>query len=167
MVFAFAFHAHVQLRILTHIVISFVHHFLPEFDFSLVCLWFPSCPLLLPLSFRKTFCLFFIKYPGILGVAALLCPRPDITANVHFIISSPWSNVVFVREGRFFCPSALGPCRYGLNSFIIPYHISFLKPSGSLSYPCQRKGPYISFSSSTYISSVHIIPNSTLRSLVT
>ena len=136
-----------------------------SFDFSLVYLWFPSCPLLLSLSFRKTFCLFFVQYSGMYGVVVPPCPRPDIIANVHFIISSPWSNVVFVREGRFFCPSALGTCRCGLNS-IIPYHISFLKPSGSLSYACQRKGPYLSFSSSMSFSSAHIIPNSTLRSPV-
>ena len=51
-----------------------------------------------------------------------------------------------------------------LNSFIIPNHINFLKPSGSLSYPCQHKGPYIPVNSSMSFSSVHIIPNATLTS---
>ena len=42
-----------------------------------------------------------------------------------------------------------------LNSFRIPYHISFLKPPGSRSYPCQHKGTYTPLSSSMSFSSVH------------
>ena len=53
-----------------------------------------------------------------------------------------------------------------LNSFIIPYHISFLNPPWSFSHPCQHKGPYISLSSSLSSSSVHGNPSYTLNSPV-
>ena len=42
----------------------------------------------------------------------------------------------------------------------------FLKPPRSLSYPCQHKGPYSFISSSLPFSSMHISPNSTVKSPV-
>ena len=50
------------------------------------------------------------------------------------------------------------------HSFTIPYHMIFLKPPGSLTYPCQQKRPYIFVSSSSSFSSVDIKPNSRLKS---
>ena len=52
-------------KIFVILVIAILQHLLPEFYFLLVCLWFPSCPLLSFLS-EKTVCLFFFLYPGIL-----------------------------------------------------------------------------------------------------
>ena len=105
------------------------------------------------------------------------CPRPDIIANVHFIISSPGPMMSHCAMSPFpfsglecLCLKAVSfvlphldhaDVALQLNSSIIPYHINFLKPPGSLSYPCYR-----TLSHSMSFSSVHIIPSSTLRSPV-
>ena len=102
------------------------------------------------------------------------CPRPDIIADVHFIVFSPKSHdavqlrcLSFLFLDSHVCErkSLLLPFRtwdhvdvaLQLNSFMIPYHINFLKPLGPLSYPQILDVP---------VDCTHHIPNYTLTSPV-
>ena len=133
-------------KVIFSIITVYLHYHVPEFDCLLVSLWFPFCPLLLSLSFRKICCLFFALYPGINGVVVPRRPRPHTIADVYFIISSQrliW-NQMSVRKDRAVSLAPLHTYHVEvalqLNSFTIPHHINFLWSPGSLSYPCQHKG---------------------------
>ena len=163
-------------KIIFSIIIIF-----PHFDCLLVSLWFPSCPLLLSLSFR-TFRLFFVLFLGIDRVVVARCSRSHIIADVYFIISSHRSDDVIqlrcflflirtqmsVREGSFSCSSAHGPRGSG---FAVEFSHNaaphqFLEPTSIFVVSLTAQGTIHPFQLLDVFSSVHIIPNSTLRSPV-
>ena len=113
------------------------------------------------------------------------CPQPAFVVDVDFIISSHrpydvkssceilsclvWDKGPVNVNASSLLSSTYGPRRgYLAIKFLslMPHHIVFLKPPGSLWYPCQHKGPNIFVSSSLSLSSVHMSPNSTSKSHV-
>ena len=136
----------------------------------LVSLWFPSCPLLFSLSFRKSSCSFFVVYTDKNGVVVPRCPRPDIIADVYFIISPWFDDVVwlrcllfwtqkFEREHSLFWPTTLKPCKCGLAIEFLQNSVphQFLEASGifALPSPPTRKSLHISFLDVLFVWTLH------------
>ena len=87
---------------------SFLCHLFPEFDCSLVRLWFPSCPLLLSLPSVPTFAHHCV-YPIISS------RRPDdVICNPVAMSPLSYCSQMSVRKGSFSYCSAHGPLGSGL-----------------------------------------------------
>ena len=100
-------------------------------------------------ALRKVGCLFFVIYPGIYGIMAATLPTSWLhrKRSLHHPfscdVSSP--NILLmcrrVKAVSFALPHLNQvDVSLQLNSFMIPFHISFLTP-GSLSYPLPTEGP--------------------------
>ena len=163
---------------------SFFYSSLPSgIQFLLHHFWPPSCPFLPSPPRREVIrsLTFLNKRANRIMVPRI--PRLDIVVYMSFIRCPSWPNKAIqlrrpsspsLFQNRR-CVKAISFSRPQLdhvdvtlqfNSFIIPYHISFLNPPWSFPHPCQHKGQYISLSSSVSSSSVRNDPSSTMKAPV-